>query len=66
LFQTGAGPEAAAPDTEKHQRLDAALDKLQARYGRKVIYYGSVWESRNEAPMRISFTHIPDAELEGD
>ncbi len=53
-------------DIAKHQRLDAALDKLRARYGRKVIYYGSVQESRDTAPMRISFTHIPDAGLEGD
>jgi hypothetical protein len=45
---------------------DAALDKLRTRYGRKVIYYGSVQESRDKAPMRISFTHIPDAGLEGD
>ena len=53
-------------DTEKHQRLDAALDKLRARYGRKVIYYGSVQDSRDDAPMRIAFTHIPDAGMEGD
>ena len=44
----------------------AALDKLRARYRRKVICYGSVRESRDEAPVRISFTHIPDAGLEGD
>jgi DNA polymerase-4 len=56
----------AALDAAKHQRLDATLDKLRARYGRKVVYYGSVQESRDNAPMRISFTHIPDAELEGD
>jgi len=55
----------AGADTEKHQRLDAALDKLRARYGRKVIYYGSVQESRDEAPTRIAFTHIPDAGIEG-
>ncbi|MCX6874692.1 MAG: DNA polymerase [Verrucomicrobia bacterium] len=64
-----AGTAAAAGttlDPEKHQRLDVALDKLRARYGRKVIYYGSVQESRDAAPMRISFTHIPDAGLEGD
>ena len=75
LFQDGdgAGVDVAAgtgneteTDIEKHQRLDAALDKLRARYGRKVIYYGSVQESRDEAPMRISFTHIPDAGLGGD
>ncbi|MEI7908508.1 MAG: hypothetical protein WCK77_02625 [Verrucomicrobiota bacterium] len=39
---------------------------LGARYGRKVIYYGRVQESRDEAPMRIAFTHIPDAGLEQD
>jgi DNA polymerase-4 len=53
-------------DTAKHQRLDAALDKLRARYGRRVIYFGSVQESRDKAPMRISFTHIPDPGLEQD
>ena len=37
-----------------------------ARYGRKVIYYGSVRVSRDKAPMRISFIHIPDAGQEGD
>ena len=73
LFQDGdeTGAEAktdptSGTDAAKHQRLDAALDKLRARYGRKVIYYGSVQESRDAAPMRISFTHIPDAGLEGD
>ena len=70
LFRDGddVGDDVAAGtggDTEKHQRLDAALDKLRARYGRKVIYYGRVQESRDEAPMRIAFTHIPDAGLEG-
>ena len=59
-------PNTADSDPEKHQRLDAALDKLRARYGRKVIYYGSVQESRDQAPMRIAFTHIPDAGIEGD
>jgi hypothetical protein len=34
--------------------LDAAIDKLRARYGRKVVYFGSVQDSRETAPMRIS------------
>jgi DNA polymerase-4 len=55
-----------AQDKEKHRRLDATLDKLRARYGRRVVYYGSVQESRDDAPMRISFTHIPDVGLELD
>ncbi len=55
-----------AQDKEKHRRLDATLDKLRGRYGRKVVYFGSVQESRDDAPMRISFTHIPDVGLEQD
>ena len=73
LFQIGGDADAhsgtatdTSGDTEKHQRLDAALDKLRARFGRKVIYYGSVQESRDEAPMRIAFTHIPNVGLEQD
>ena len=57
---------ADAPDTGKHRRLDAALDQLRARYGRGVVYFGSVQEDRDKAPMRISFTHIPDLGLERD
>ena len=56
----------ASFDQEKQRRLDETIDKLRARYGRKVVYFGSVQESRDEAPMRISFTHIPDLELEQD
>lgn len=56
----------AERDPEKLRRLDAAIDQLRARYGRKVVYYGSVQDGRDAAPMRISFTHIPDILLEGD
>jgi len=51
---------------EKHRRLDAVLDKLRARYGRDVVYLGVVQEARDSAPMRISFTHIPDPAVEED
>ena len=54
-----------ALDTAKHQRLDATMDKLRARYGRKVVYFGSVQESRNAAPMRIAFSHVPEPGVEG-
>lgn len=65
LFQ-GAVAEAMAAEDVKRQRLDEAIDKLRARYGRQVVYFGSVQDSRDAAPMRISFTHIPDLELEQD
>jgi DNA polymerase IV len=53
-------------DAKKHQRLDKAIDELRARYGRSVVYYGGVQDSRESAPMRISFTHIPDLKTEED
>lgn len=65
LFELTTDP-ATTLDPAKHRRLDAALDQLRARYGRKVVYFGSVQESRDHAPMRISFTHIPDVSLEQD
>ena len=65
LFQVVADTM-TAQDKEKHRRLDATLDKLRTRYGRRVVYYGSVQESRDDAPMRISFTHIPDLKIEQD
>ena len=65
LFQTVAETMASF-DAEKHRRLDAAIDKLRARYGRGVVYFGGVQDHRDHAPMRISFTHIPDIGLEGD
>ncbi len=59
--------ETEIPQTkEKHQRLDATLDKLRARYGRDAVYLGSVQDVRESAPMRISFTHIPNPSLEKD
>ena len=63
---SGMVAEAMAAYDGKHQRLDRAIDKLRARYGRQVVYFGSVQESRQDAPMRISFTHIPDLKLESD
>ncbi len=65
LFQTMTEIP-ATEDQAKHQRLDSTLDKLRARYGRSVVYFGSVQESRDNAPMRISFTHIPNLAVEND
>lgn len=51
---------------EKQQRLDEAVDKLRARYGRNVVFFGAAQNALGSAPMRISFTHIPDLQLESD
>ena len=47
---------------DKQRRLDETIDKLRARYGRKAVYFGSGQESRETAPMHISFTPVPDLE----
>jgi hypothetical protein len=40
--------------------------KWIAGCGHNVVYLGVAQEARNSAPMRISFTHIPDMGLERD
>jgi DNA polymerase-4 len=66
LIQDDGQEGRATGDNEKLKRLDATLDQLRARYGRNVVYLGAAQEARDSAPMRISFTHIPDMGLERD
>ncbi|QYY34988.1 hypothetical protein [Ruficoccus sp. ZRK36] len=51
---------------ERRLRLDRAMDALNRRYGTRCLYYAAAHEGRDEAPMRISFTHVPDLEVERD
>ncbi len=51
----------AAETNPQIQELQGTIEN-----GRGVVYFGSVQESRDAAPMRISFTHIPDPDLEQD
>lgn len=62
----GKVAETMAEGDEKHRKLDEAIDRLRTRYGRNCVYFGTVQQDRNSAPMRISFTHIPDLRLEAD
>lgn len=54
------------PEAGQRARLDAALDRLRLKYGPDAIYFGGAWGAVQEAPMRISFTHVPDLGLEAD
>lgn len=42
------------------QRLNSALDKIRDKHGMGSVFLGSEQEGMSAAPMRISFTHIPD------
>ncbi|MCX8085278.1 MAG: hypothetical protein N3C63_00105 [Rhodocyclaceae bacterium] len=53
-------------DTAKNERLDAALDAINRRFGKKSLYFGGAHEALSAAPMRIAFQHIPDLSLEAD
>jgi DNA polymerase-4 len=40
--------------------LSKSMDKLNAKYGKQVIYFGSVHDIPMAAPTRIAFSSIPD------
>lgn len=47
-----------------HAPLMKAVDKLNLRYGKSTLYFGSAHKGRDHAPMRIAFTRIPDVKVE--
>lgn len=53
----------------RRMELQHAMDAVNKRYGGRTLYYADAMEaqrSKEAAPMRIAFTHIPDLELERD
>lgn len=55
-------------ELKAHDALNAALDKLNLRYGSNTVYFGGshLALQQGSAPMRIAFNHIPDLEVESD
>ena len=49
-----------------HDKLNAAIDAVNLRYGKNSLYFGGAHTALAAAPMRIAFGHIPDLETEGD
>ena len=49
-----------------HQVLNESMDKLVQKFGRQSIYIGGAHNPIEAAPMRISFGHIPDLDVEKD
>ncbi len=50
-------------------RLQRTMDAINKQHGSRAIYYADAMDAQRcpqAAPMRISFTHIPDLELEDD
>jgi DNA polymerase IV len=49
---------------DKSKALYAALDKLNARFGRQAVYFASAHKARDRSGIAIAFNHIPDPETE--
>jgi DNA polymerase-4 len=47
-------------DDEKRHRISTVVDELNQRYGQDSVYFGGIHSVLDSAPMRISFTSIPD------
>ncbi len=66
LYNLVAPPSAPLPLYPAELRrlqLCRTMDDLNNRFGRHVVYFGSMHNARRSAPMRISFTNIPDPNL---
>lgn len=54
LFETG----------HHRTQLNAAVDRLNQRFGKNAVYFGAASSALHSAPMRIAFNRIPDPEVE--
>lgn len=59
--ESAAMPLFAAEQNRVH--LAQTMDQLNERFGPHTVYFGSMYGAQNTAPMRISFTSIPDLDL---
>ena len=42
--------------------LAKAMDSVNSRFGRQMLYFSEMHASRKAAPMRIAFNSVPDEE----
>jgi DNA polymerase-4 len=50
----------------QHPGLNAALDRINQRWGPNTLYFGGAHDGIGAAPMRIAFNHIPELQVEDD
>jgi DNA polymerase-4 len=64
LEHTNFTPSLFSKQHAERSKLNHALDSIRAKHGQKSIHLGCEQDGMSAAPMRISFTHIPDVESE--
>lgn len=47
------------------KNLNAAIDALSTRYGKRAAYFGGAHQALDHGRLAIAFNHIPDVETEG-
>ena len=64
-------PEAAAnfslfdeSEMNEKKRLNAAMDALNTRYGKRAAYFGGAHRALDHGRLAIAFNHIPDVDTE--
>ncbi len=53
-------------EDSQNLQVARAMDLINERLGSNSVYFGSMHEGRQQAPMRIAFTHIPDVVAESE
>jgi len=48
------------PQENNRIRISETMDRINMLFGRNAVYFGGMMGAENSAPMRISFTQIPD------
>jgi len=66
LYEQSDQSRSLFDNIEARGRLNAAIDRLNLRYGKNTVYFGGAHQALGAAPMRIAFNHIPDPVVEGD
>ena len=54
------------PEDRHRQDLGRLMDQINMKFGPQSIYTATMQDAADTAPMRISFTKIPDIKLEAD
>jgi len=54
------------PEDRHRQDLGKLMDQINTKFGPQSIYTATMQEAAQTAPMRISFTKIPDITVEAD
>lgn len=54
------------PEDRRRQKLGVLMDEINIKFGPQSVYLATMHGTHDAAPMRISFTKIPDVEVEAD